>query len=136
VAVPLVRVFDAVSLVFQRGHQRCLLFNSQLSAMDASARAPMKNAAKCDKHCELQNSVNQQNFERSWRFWDTPKSMSASVSPLFHAKLWCFCVPAKTLAHEEYAWFQSNNRRVCLRVGWFCGRCDFMQDLRSGKTTR
>jgi hypothetical protein len=31
----------------------------QLSAMDASARTTMKGAAKCDKHCELQNSVNQ-----------------------------------------------------------------------------
>ena len=31
----------------------------QLLAMDASARTTMKGAAKCDKHCELQNSVNQ-----------------------------------------------------------------------------
>ena len=31
----------------------------QLSAMDVSARTTMKGAAKCDKHCELQNSVNQ-----------------------------------------------------------------------------
>ena len=28
-------------------------------AMDASAREAMKDAAKCDKHCELQNSVKQ-----------------------------------------------------------------------------
>jgi len=27
--------------------------------MDASAWVPMKDAAKCDTHCELQNSVNQ-----------------------------------------------------------------------------
>ena len=32
---------------------------SQLSATDVSARTTMKGAAKCDKHCELQNSVNQ-----------------------------------------------------------------------------
>ena len=31
----------------------------QLSAIDVSARTTMKGAAKCDKHCELQNSVNQ-----------------------------------------------------------------------------
>ena len=31
----------------------------QFSATDVSVRAPMKGAAKCDKHCELQNSVNQ-----------------------------------------------------------------------------
>ena len=33
--------------------------SSQLSATDVSARTTMKGAAKCDKHCELQNSVNQ-----------------------------------------------------------------------------
>ena len=32
---------------------------SQLSAMDVSAQATMKGAAKCDNHCELQNSENQ-----------------------------------------------------------------------------
>jgi len=31
----------------------------QLSAIDVSARTTMKGAAKCDKHCELQDSVNQ-----------------------------------------------------------------------------
>ena len=31
----------------------------QLSATDVSAQATMKGAAKCDKHCELQNSENQ-----------------------------------------------------------------------------
>ena len=34
-------------------------FETQLSATDVSARTTMKGAAKCDKHCELQNSVNQ-----------------------------------------------------------------------------
>ena len=38
--------------------------SSQLSAMDVSVRATMKGAAKCDKHCELQNSVNRQGLER------------------------------------------------------------------------
>lgn len=43
----------------------CLLFTLSvivfllLSATDVSAQATMKGAAKCDKHCELQNSVNQ-----------------------------------------------------------------------------
>ena len=38
---------------------RVLTLTLQLLAMDASARTTMKGAAKCDKHCELQNSVNQ-----------------------------------------------------------------------------
>ena len=50
--------------------------------MDVSARTTMKGAAKCDKHCDLQNSVNQQGFERILRFRDTPESMPASESTL------------------------------------------------------
>ena len=57
-------------------------FYSQLSAMDVSARTTMKGAAKCDKHCELQNSVNRQELERILCFWDIPESMPASVSML------------------------------------------------------
>ena len=55
---------------------------SLLSAMDVSARTTMKGAAKCDKHCDLQNSVNQQGFERILRFRDIPESMPASESTL------------------------------------------------------
>ena len=36
--------------------------------MDASASETMKDAAKCDKHCEWQNFENQQNAERILRF--------------------------------------------------------------------
>ena len=52
---------------------------SQLSATDISAQAPMKGAAKCDNHCELQNSVNQWIFERALHSRDIPGSMPASV---------------------------------------------------------
>ena len=40
---------------------------SKLSTTDLLVRASMKNAAKCDKYCELQNSVNHRIFERTWR---------------------------------------------------------------------
>ena len=60
-------------------HQRLAdLLAPQLSAMDASVRTTMKGAAKCDKHCKLQNSANQQNFERILRFRDMPESMPTS----------------------------------------------------------
>jgi len=39
--------------------------------MDVLVPIPMKNAAKCDKQCELQNSANHQIFERKWRQRDT-----------------------------------------------------------------
>ena len=48
------------------------LKNKKLSAMDVLARASMKDAAKCDTHCELQISVNHQISERIWRCWDFP----------------------------------------------------------------
>ena len=41
----------------------------QLSAMDVSARTTMKDAVKCDNHSELQNSENQQIFERIMCFF-------------------------------------------------------------------
>ena len=50
--------------------------------MDVSVRTTMKGAAKCDKHCELQDSVNRQELERILCFWDIPESMPSSVSVL------------------------------------------------------
>ena len=47
--------------------------------MDVSVRTTMKGVAKCDKHCELQNSVSRQGPERILCFWDNPKSMPALV---------------------------------------------------------
>ena len=79
-------------------------FKLQLSARDALARVPMKDAAKCDKHCELQNSVNQQVLERILRFRDIPESMPASVSTHSHSHLASvvvsFCAPRRTCARD------------------------------------
>ena len=58
-------------------------FFLQLSATDVPARTTMKGAAKCDKHRELQDSVNQSGFERTQRFRDIRESMPASVSTFF-----------------------------------------------------
>ncbi|MDD0298969.1 hypothetical protein PSY73_23735, partial [Shigella flexneri] len=41
--------------------------SKRLSATDISALASMKNAAKCDTWCELQNPVNHRVFERKVR---------------------------------------------------------------------
>ena len=50
----------------------------QLLAMDVSARTTMKDAAKCDKRCEWQNSANQEKAERILHFRDPPESMLGS----------------------------------------------------------
>ena len=48
---------------------RCvvLCMSKRLSATDISALASMKNVAKCDTWCELQNPVNHRVFERKLR---------------------------------------------------------------------
>ena len=50
----------------------------QLLAMDVSAQVTMKDAAKCDKRCEWQNSANQENVERILHYLVIPSSMSSS----------------------------------------------------------
>ena len=62
------------------GDRQSVNASLQLSATDVSAQTTMKGAAKCDKHCDLQNSVNQQELERILCFRDTPESASPSVS--------------------------------------------------------
>ena len=46
--------------------------------MDVSAQVTMKDAAKCDKRCEWQNSANQENVERILHFRFTTESTSGS----------------------------------------------------------
>jgi hypothetical protein len=56
----------------------------QLLAMDVSAQATMKDAAKCDKRCDWQNSANQENAERILHFQVSPESMSGSGRLYYH----------------------------------------------------
>ena len=58
-AIVIVCNTNVSSFVSQGGLSGPSFFETQLSATDVSARTTMKGAAKCDKHCELQNSVNQ-----------------------------------------------------------------------------
>ena len=85
--------------------------NLQLSAMDVSVRSTMKGAAKCDKHCELQNSVNRQGLERILCFWDIPESMPASVSMLCYSSSLAI-VPAALSARASGC--------ACPLVGQWC----------------
>ena len=56
----------------------------QLLAVDVSAQVTMKDAAKCDKRCEWQNSANQENVERILHFQVTPESTSGSGPLALH----------------------------------------------------
>jgi hypothetical protein len=46
--------------------------------MDVSAQVTMKDAAKCDRRCEWQNSANQENVERILLLSVIPGGMSGS----------------------------------------------------------
>ena|GEM_PF-2402957 len=52
--------------------------------MDVSAQVTMKDAAKCDKRCEWQNSVNQENVERILHFQVILGSMPSSGLLEYH----------------------------------------------------
>ena len=59
----------------------------QLSATDILAPTTMKNAAKCDTSCDLQNPVNHQIFERTLRFWVCPGAcLSECLKETAHAR--------------------------------------------------
>jgi len=75
--------------------------------MDVSARAALKGAAKCDKHCELQNSVNRQEPERILFLWEIPESMPTSVS-VRHC-------PRRSPTRVTTASFMPQDARACAR---------------------
>ena len=43
----------------------------------------MKNVAKCNNICEMQNPVNQFMFECVWHLWDMLEDMFDSMSNVF-----------------------------------------------------
>ena len=88
--------------------------NSQFSVMNVSVRTTMKSAAKCDKHCELQNSVSRQKLEHIMYFWDIPKSMHAWVS-VMHCFNKCFFLHNKLLWLNDLQIF-TINMIVILRI--------------------
>ena len=82
--------------------------------MDVSVRSTMKGAAKCDKHCELQNSVNRQEPERILCFRDIPDSMPASVCMFFCSSGCCSWGHAAAIAcASRFAKFAILKHQMC-----------------------
>ena len=101
-------LFLTLSAIFHLIRWRNGLEQTQPPVMDVSARTTMKDAAKCDKHCELQDSVNQQEVEHMLLFRVFLESMFASlpfdclrgVSLRLHASVFsCFNVALVALMH-------------------------------------
>lgn len=53
--------------------------------MDVLAQETIKGTARCDKHCDLQNSVNHWNLECVLCSWDIPESMPPTASLSDHS---------------------------------------------------
>ncbi|KAK9666138.1 hypothetical protein RND81_07G004400 [Saponaria officinalis] len=70
------RVFEYKLRPKPLGEVPSLTNNKRLSATDISALASMKNVAKCDTWCELQNPVNHRVFEHKLR----PKPLAEGTS--------------------------------------------------------
>lgn len=93
----------------------------KLSAMDVLAHASMKDAAKCDTHCELQILVNHQISERIWRRWDFPAArlfqclliLSNIISPQIpdNEEGCCCCIIYNTQC--------CSSSFICVLVWWF-----------------
>ena len=73
--------------------------------MDISAQAPMKGVAKCDNHCELQNSVNQWIPERVLHSWDIPGRVPASRLLGIKCNIFGYCACASYLCTLGCKWF-------------------------------
>ena len=85
----------------------------QLLAMDVSAQATMKDAAKCDKRCEWQNSANQENVERILHFWVIPESMSSSGLLAYHV-----ANDALVSSVSWYTFLCASDGRTSVRYRW------------------
>jgi hypothetical protein len=56
-----------ISFIFHFIHCKQNKQTRKFSTTDILVPITMKNAAKCDTQCELQNSASHQIFERNWR---------------------------------------------------------------------
>ena len=59
-------MFDKINFIYTKNTTNK---KRKFSTVDILVPIPMKNAAKCDKQCELQNSASHQIFERKWRWF-------------------------------------------------------------------
>ena len=59
-------MFDKINFIYNKNTTNK---KRKFSTVDILVPIPMKNAAKCDKQCELQNSASHQIFERKWRWF-------------------------------------------------------------------
>ena len=93
--------------------------NRKFSTMDVLVPIPMKNAAKCDKQCELQNSANHQIFERKWRQRDIlPACLFQCLRGFTLILMWLTCWWAESLLTSLSQSSLMKDARVDLSVQW------------------
>ena len=102
------------------------------SAMDAFAQTLMKDAVNCDKHSDLQNSVNQLDFEYGLCCKGFLCKHTCSIYLVLCTVLWLCWVHIKGVL----SWYalQGPSLKVCdsssaFRVGWVIVHCFVVQQL-------
>lgn len=146
--------------------RRWLLSKPQrLSATDISALASMKNVAKCDTWCELQNPVNHRVFERKLRLKPLGRRhvclgvthlVTPSTTTLDEVDYDLLClqvqlveIRVRSLGPHDKWWLENNSRHVVCRnsvplktlrrvfsIHFMLGCSCYDRDPRSGGITR
>ena len=122
-----------------RSAQQHNITKTKLLTMDILVLATMKNAAKCDTQCELQNSVNHQNFERilrprvlpgaclfQWRLNISPQALADGA---YRASLSWACallIHAPASCSAEGAIEAEDTSSLVTAPGWLCGSKDIV----------
>ena len=102
------------------GARRTLTYKSvRLSATDISALASMKNVAKCDTWCELQNPANHRVFERKLRPRPFGRGhICLGVKQLVSRRLPPCRLRARSLSEMRVGWAESGRPCACSACGW------------------
>jgi len=113
--------------------------------MDVLVPIPMKNAAKCDKQCELQNSANHQIFERKWRQRDIlPACLFQCLRGFTLILMWLTCwndggcktsITLNRLSWKMRKWIFRSNEVVTSLACDFIGSTELSASLRFHSTT-
>lgn len=102
-----------------RRRRRCQPCTVRLSATDISALASMKNVAKCDTWCELQNPANHRVFERKLRPRPFGRGhICLGVKQLVSRRLPPCRLRARSLSEMRVGWAESGRPCACSACGW------------------
>ena len=97
---------------------------TQLPVMGVSAQTTMNGAAKCDRHCALQDSMRQQKDGRILLFRAIPENVFASVSYVFPQGVYL-----AALVHVSWWFWTCATLNISFGRGVVCGRAALVRNI-------